>query len=412
MTGRVVGQELVLAPEGGERVAHRPDRGDVAQLVRVDHGGDADRAIGESSAHTARAGRRDPGQRTGTAVDRHPMLIEPPKRSPMRAQAMSVRATWARPTIEWPIAGCLSAAVAAEDHVLGQDGLQRREVAVLHGREEARRQPLGWGARPRTAGAPPAPGAARGRRAGGRSPASGRGYRRSRRSRSRRRRAGGSTARCSGDRRSSTARNATERTRPSPRAGPDRPRSASTSGSGSQSPTYCSRRTRADRRDRSPAGWRGRHVRRRDVDLLPGLGTDGAEEGLLDDVLRLDHAPSIRYAIAKARRRSASRSAAVSFTRVPTPVAPRRVARRPAEHALGASFVAPRVSVEIVTIASPATRRASQRGIRRGGARRVRRRGRGHSRSAPARRRRSGRAARAAFDRRDRRIGRIGDVDE
>ena len=266
---------------------------------------------------------------------------------------------------------CLSAAVAAKDNVLGQDGLQRRE-GRRSPRPRRRSMPAAraGGARPRTAGAPPAPGAARGRRAGGRSPASGRGYRRSRRSRSRRRRAGGARPAAPATGARAQPETLPRATRPSRRAGPDHPRRLR------RAARAASRRRTArvgrapTAGDRSRAEWRWWPRRPAECrsSARPRVPDErgGASPGRRPPPRQRSRASGTRSrrrgaGVPRGRHRSRSRGVLAHVSRHD---ACRGV--QPSTR-LARSFVAPRVSVEIVTIASPATRRASQRGIRRGG---------------------------------------------
>ena len=201
-----------------------------------------------SSAQPRAAALRIPHQGAGAAVDgqRLNRAAERPAESrPGQHRAGNVGAAHDRV----PDRGCLAASVPPQHDVLREERLERTDVAALDGCEE-RWMPAvpAAGARRRNVGARRGRGDGRGRPAGERSAPSDRGSRRSRRTRSRRRRGEGGrlAARARGARARPGRR--TRGSRASRRVAPGSPSGDSTSGSGSQSPMYCSRRTRADRR--------------------------------------------------------------------------------------------------------------------------------------------------------------------
>ena len=124
-----------------ERLAHRPDRRDVLQLVGVDdrcdpaHG--AIRDIDCPDANQQAVGVED--ERAGSAVHRHrpDRAADPfPHAGPCEQGPRDVGAADDRV----PEGGRLAAAVATEHDVLGENRLEGSEIAALDRREEARSQ--------------------------------------------------------------------------------------------------------------------------------------------------------------------------------------------------------------------------------------------------------------------------------
>ncbi len=300
----LVGCQLpaVASPRGAQ--GERGGRAEAGELVGVDHRVDAgDAAVCDVEAHHRRSARPSASRAsrpgwplTRASVERGALREADPHEGAERLADRLDADERARQGAR------LAAAVADQHDVVGEQRDEAVEVAAAGGVDEAggeRVAALGVGVEARAVGVDLV--CARGSAAGGRPARPCRARRRSRRSRSRTPRAApaprapparaapaarGRRARSSRrPRRGRPGPAARRRGRPADDGGGEAPGATSTSGSGSHSPTYCSRRTRAER-STSIASARGDRRRERLVVVGP-VGRVEAQQRLLRDVVGL-----------------------------------------------------------------------------------------------------------------------------